>query len=99
MINMYFFKALESVKVIKATGSDNIPAWVLRNHANVLAPPLTAIFSKSLREGVLPFWKIANVIPLPRTNPPVSVAKDIRPISLTQITAKVFESIIMKWVG
>ena len=38
------FKALESVKANKTTGPDNIPAWVLRNYANVLAPPLTAIF-------------------------------------------------------
>ncbi|KAK2183513.1 hypothetical protein NP493_308g00010 [Ridgeia piscesae] len=84
------FKALESVKANKATGPDNIPAWVLRNYANVL---------NSLREGVLPMeWKMANVIPLPKTSPPVSIEKDIRPISLTPIAAKVFESIIMKWV-
>ena len=77
------FKALESVKANKATGPDNIPAWVLRNYANVLAPPLTAIFNNSLREGVLPMeWKMANVIPLPKTSPPVSIEKDIRPISL-----------------
>ena len=93
------FKALESVKANKATGPDNIPAWVLRNYANVLAPPLTAIFNNSLREGVLPMeWKMANVIPLQKTSPPVSIEKDIRPISLTPIAAKVFESIIMKWV-
>ena len=93
------FKALESVKANKATGPDNIPAWVLRNYANVLAPPLTAMFNNSLREGVLPMeWKMANVIPLPKTSPPVSIEKDIRPISLIPIAAKVFESIIMKWV-
>ena len=28
----------------------------------------------------------------------MSIEKDIRPISLTPIAAKVFESIIMKWV-
>ena len=63
VINVFTtFKALESVKVIKATGSDNITARVLKNHANVLAPPLTAIFSKSLKEGVLSMdWKMANV--------------------------------------
>ena len=33
-----------------------------------------------------------------KTNPPVSIEKDIRPISLTSIAANVFESIIMKWV-
>ena len=93
------YKALDSIKANKATGPDNIPAWVLRNYANVLVPPLTAIFNNSLREGVLPKeWKMANVIPLPKTSPPVSIEKDIRPISLTPIAAKVFESIIMKWL-
>ena len=37
--------AMESVKMNKATGPDNIPALVFRNHAN--APPLTALFSTS----------------------------------------------------
>ena len=40
---------------------------------------------------------MANVIPLPKTNPLTSVETDIRPISLTPIAAKVFDSIIMKW--
>ena len=72
------FKALESVKANKATGPDNIPAWVLRNYANVLAPPLTAIFNNSLRKGVLPMeWKMANVKPLPKTSPPVSIEKTL----------------------
>ena len=65
------FKAMESVKANKATGHDNVPAWVLRNYGNVLAPPLSAIFNNSLREGVLPMeWKMANVIPLPKNKPP-----------------------------
>ncbi|KAK2172865.1 hypothetical protein NP493_923g00003 [Ridgeia piscesae] len=38
------FKALQSVKANKATGPDNIPAWVLRNYANVLAPPINCYF-------------------------------------------------------
>ena len=40
---------------------------------------------------------MANVIPLPKTNPPVSIEKYIRQISLTPIAAEVFESKIMKW--
>ena len=71
------FKALESVKANKATGSDNVPAWVLINYANVLAPQFTAIFNNSLRKRVLPMkWKMANVIPLPNISPPVSIEKD-----------------------
>ena len=91
------FKALESVKANKATGPDNIPACVLRNYANVLAPPLTATFNNSLREGVLPMeWPMKYRCK--KTSPPVSIEKDIRPISLTPIAVKVFESIIMIWV-
>ena len=38
------FRTLQKVKANKATGLDNIP-WVLRrNHAYNLAPPLTDIF-------------------------------------------------------
>ena len=59
---------------------------MLKDHANILAAPLTAIFNSSLREGVLPNeWKMANVIPLPKTKPMISVETDIRPISLTPI--------------
>ena len=39
-----------------------------------------------------------NVIPLPKTKPIISVETDIRPISLTPIVAKVFESIVLGWV-
>ena len=68
-------------------------------HAALLAPALTAIFNCSLREGKLPNeWKMANIIPLPKINPPASIYKDIRLISLTPIAAQVFESIVMEWV-
>ena len=65
---------------------------MLKDHANILAAPLTAIFNSSLREGVIANeWKMANVIPLPKTKPIISVETDIRPISLTPIVAKVFD--------
>ena len=91
--------ALKKVKTCKSTGPDNIPAWVLKEHAGCLAAPLTSIFNSSLREGVLPSeWKSANVIPLPKTKPMNSIKTDIRPISLTPIAAKIIESIVMGWV-
>ena len=82
-------EALRKVKTNKATGPDNIPAWVLKDNATILAPPLTAIFNSSLSESFLPTeWKSASIIPLPKSNPPTSVEKDIRPISLTPIRSK-----------
>ena len=35
--------ALRKVNTNKATGPDNIPAWVLKEHAHCLAAPLASI--------------------------------------------------------
>ena len=92
--------ALQRIKINKAMGSDNIPACILKDNASILAAPITAIFNSSLREGFIPaMWKAANVVPLPKRNPPRLIEKDIRPISLTPIVSKVFESIVMTRVG
>ena len=48
------------------------------------------------------FQKMANIIPLPKINPPASIHKDIRPLSplsLTHIAAILFESIAMEWMN
>ena len=47
---------------------------------------------------LLSLWKTATIVPLPKKHPPMSVENDIRPISLTPIACKVFESIVLKWV-
>ena len=86
---IYQEDALNKVKVNKATGPDNIPPWILRDFSHILAAPLAAIYNSCLREGVLPsLWKTATIVPLPKTHPPMSVEKDIRPIS--SIACKVF---------
>ena len=72
---------LQRIKANISMRPDNIPAWVLRGNATELAPPLTALFNSSLREGVIP----ANVISLPKKRPPRLIENDIRPISLTPI--------------
>ena len=43
-------------------------------------------------------WKLANVVPLPKQNPPRDIASDIRPISLTASLSKVLESFVSRWV-
>ena len=92
-------RALQNVKCRKATGPDNIPPWMVKNYAHLLAAPVTAIFNSSLREGKLPdLWKTATIVPVPKKHPPGSLENDIRPISLTPILAKVFEGIVLNWV-
>ena len=93
-------QTLRKVKTNKATGPDNVPAWILKNHGNILAGPLTAIFNSSLREGIIPdTWKSANVIPVSKVNQPNTIEKDVRPISLTPIASKRLESIILNMVN
>ena len=93
-------QALRKVKTNKATGPDNVPAWILNDHANIIAGPLTAIFNSSLREGIIPdTWKSANVIPVPKVKPPNTIEKDVRPISLTPIASKTLESILLNMVN
>ena len=91
--------ALDSIKVNEVTGQARIPPRALKKYSHLLAAPATAIFNSSLREGVLPkLWKTATVIPLSKKHLPVTIENDIRPISLIPIIAKVFESIVLKWV-
>ena len=81
--------ALQQIKVNKAVGPDNVPAWILMDNALFNRPT-------SLRDGVIPaLWKTAHVIPLPKKPPPRSIETDILPISLTPIVSKIFESIVM----
>ena len=91
--------ALRKVKVNKATGPDDIQAWILRDFADELAAPLASIYNSSLREGVIPdLWKTAIIVPVPKKHPPRHIEKDLRPISLTPIVSKVFESLVLRWV-
>ena len=90
---------LSKIKRNKAPGPDGIAAWMLRDLAPLLAKPIAAIFNSSIRDGHVPSkWKMANICPLPKRNPPKVIEKDIRPISLTPLLAKELERFVAKWV-
>ena len=92
-------RQLMKLKVYKATGPDSIPAWLLRDFAPLVAPPLCAIFNSSIREGFVPsLWRTADVVPLPKKSPPSSINTDLRPISLTPVISKVLEHFVCKWI-
>ena len=87
-------KALKSMKINKSPGPDEIHPRVLKELANQLALPLTFLFNKSVFEGKLPTsWKVAEVRPIfkkgDKSNP-----GNYRPVSLTSVVCKLFESFI-----
>ena len=43
-------------------------------------------------------WK-CNTVPVPKVNPPNTIEKNVRPISLTPIASKTLESIILNMVN
>ena len=76
-------------------GPDQIPARILRDLADVIAPPLTLIFQKSLDEGNIPNdWRTANVTAIFKKGERYK-ASNYRPVSLTSLCCTVQEHIII----
>lgn len=79
-----------------ASGPDDLPYWLWRDYAHLLAPVITKIFNHSLREQVVPLlWKLANVSPIPKETP-LTAHKQLRPISLTNIIMRLFERLVCR---
>jgi hypothetical protein len=90
------FKLLASLNSNKASGPDDIPAWIKEN-ADILASPVSDILNLSYKEArLLSIWKHADIIPIPKDKPVREVNKHLRPISLTPIISKIAEDFIVE---
>ena len=88
--------ALKLLNPHKAAGPDCVPNWLLREYAEVLVEPVTAILNSSYKEQKLPYpWKLADVVPLPKQKPVEDLSKHLRPISLTPTIAKLAEDFVV----
>ena len=87
-------RKLNSLDVNKSKGPDEIPSLILKKFSNLFAKILTLIYTKSYKEGKVPIqMKQANVIPLYKSGDR-NLPNNFRPVSLTPIIAKTFESCI-----
>ena len=88
------YNLLLSINPNKAAGPDNIHGQILKNCASSLANPLSRLFNLSYRSGNLPpEWKLANIVPIFKKGKKPNV-QDYRPISLTSLVMKTFETCI-----
>ena len=79
----------------KATGPDMIPARILKEMADQCAPFLAIIYRKCLTDGSIPeVWKTANVSAIFKKGEKFK-ASNYRPVSLTCISCKMLEHIIV----
>ena len=90
---------MAKISLNKSMGPDNIPNWIIRDLAPIIAPAVTSIFNSSLQDGYVPsLWKCANISPIPKVSIPENIETDLRPISLTSVLSKIFESFIAGWI-
>ena len=76
----------------KSAGPDKFNPIVLQTLHKKLAPILQLIFQRSIDTGKIPdIWKEANVSPIYKKGEE-SEPSDYRPISLTCVLCKIFES-------
>ena len=88
------FKLLDSIKVDKAAGPDELPNRVLQECAREITPAVTAIFQKSVDSEELPSdWGNANVAPVYKKGDR-HTPENYRPVSLTCALSKKLEHII-----
>ena len=84
---------LNTLDTKKATGSDEIPAKLLKETASI-TPSLCKLFNKSLLVGKIPRdWKLTNVVPVHKKGNQEHT-ENYRPISLLPIVSKVLERCI-----
>ena len=77
-------------------GPDEIPNWLLKEYAELLAFPVSKVINSSFKEQRLPkIWKFDDVSPLPKLQPVEDLKKHLRPISLTPCLSKVAEECVV----
>ena len=89
---------IKSCKALNAnltSGPDNIPAFLVRDCAHILAKPLQFIFNRCIQSGIFPNrWKTTNICPIFKNGNKMDI-KNYRPISLLSNFSKVFEKAII----
>ena len=85
---------LEKLRPDSAPGPDKLWPRVLVKLADILAKPLSIVYTRCLGEGTVPpDWKLANVAPIFKKGSK-GCAGNYRPVSLTCVLCKVMESIL-----
>ena len=91
----YVWNSLSTLKKT-ATGPDQIPYWVWKDHAEIFTPIITKLWNLSLATHQWPrSWKGASINPLPKVDVPVARG-DFRGINVTPVIARALEKAVYK---
>ena len=94
----YVLNVLRRLSSNKASGSDGIPNWLLKEYADILSHPITSILNSSFAEQrLLASWKHADVIPVPKKKPINDIKNQLRFKSLTPAMSKIAEEFVIEF--
>ena len=89
-------ECLNNLNTAKACGRDGIPACLLKECSQHIAPCLCDLFNHSLHHGRVPSeWKAADVTPIHQKHSK-ELAENYRPISLLPIIGKMLERCVCR---
>ena len=89
---------IEKAKTTKGGVSGDLPAKLMKEFSTELATPLSTLFRNVAATGKWPErWKLEQGLPLKKKNDPLT-EDDLRIISLTPFSSKVFEQIVLDWL-
>lgn len=91
-------EAVKTLKINKAIGPDNLPSYIIKGCIDFLIYPLKFIFNLSLSTKMFPdVWKEAKICPIFKKGDKADI-KNYRPIAVLPAPAKLFESILYKFI-
>ena len=89
---------LNSLNPGKSTGPDGWHPYFLYSLSDILCTPLTILFNKSLREGIVPPQWLEACITAIHKKGLKSVVGNYRPVSITSVICKMMESIVRDYI-
>ena len=103
-INSFIFSETSATEVLsiinkfknKKTTMNNIPIFVLKKIAHIIAPLLSDLFNDSIKYGTFPEkLKIGRVIPIHKSGSHKNIT-NYRPITTLSVFSKIFEKLVHK---
>jgi len=89
-------REIDSLKLGKSCGPDDLPAIFLKQLKSVVSLPMYLIFEKSIKSSTFPTeWKRALVCPIHKKGSR-SLVSNYRPVSLLSLASKILEKFIYR---